>query len=193
MAREKVKADGYQYKKGYSRSASSSSGTEIDEHVGKKNLEKSVKRKHTDAEERMKVITNIKALIASTNDHLHIKQQRLQKLKVCNDFKQCDVVSKETTQLLKQKYDYESQLAALERKEAKSHWYKKKSKRKPEQNSRGCLTGRPLSIAEMLSKADSTTASTSKTASESYTNASSTGVNKFPASTYCSQQPSTVY
>ena len=82
MAREKVKADGYQYKKGYSRSAPSSSDSGIDEHVGKRNLEKSVKRKHTDAEERKKAITNIKAL-------------------------------------LKQKYNYESQLAALERKEAK--------------------------------------------------------------------------
>ena len=42
----------------------------------------------------------------------------------------------------------------------------------------------------MPSKADSNTASASKTASESDTKASSTGINKSPASTSCSQQPS---
>ena len=128
MAREKVKADGYEYKKGYSRSVSSSSSSGGDDHAGKKDLDKSAKRKHMDAEERKKAITNIKALIESTNYDIRIKQQRIQKLKTCNDFKQCDVVSNETTQLLKQKYEYEGQLAYLERKEAKSQWYKKKLK-----------------------------------------------------------------
>jgi hypothetical protein len=192
MAREKVKADGYEYKKGFSRSVSSSSSSGGDDHAGKKDLDKSAKRKHMDAEERKKAITNIKALIESTNDHIRIKQQRIQKLKTCNDFKQCDVVSNETTQLLKQKYEYEGQLAYLERKEAKSQWYKKKFKRKPAQNSSESHTARSLSLAEMLSKADTTTLSTSNTNASPASAAIQRSVNDTNASTNYSDEPSVI-
>ena len=58
-----------------------------------------------DAEEQQKNVTNIKALLESINEHIRIKQLRIQKLKTCTDFQQCDVISKETTELLTQKLE----------------------------------------------------------------------------------------
>ena len=124
-AREKVKEDGYQFKKGYSRSNSSSSGSEA-------SSEKRVKRKHTNAEERQKAISNIKTLLESTDDHIRIKKLRIEKLKACSDYRQCDSITNEVTRLLKQKQEYESQLAVLQRKESQSKWHKKKSKKSTE-------------------------------------------------------------
>lgn len=104
-----------------------------------------------DAEERQKNITNIKVLLESINEHIRIKQLRIQKLKTCNDFQQCDVISKETTELLTQKLEYENQLAALEKKEKKSKWYKKKAKSVKRNSSE--LTPQPTGIVRMLSNA----------------------------------------
>ena len=106
-----------------------------------------------DAEERQKNITNIKALLESTNEHIRIKQLRIQKLKTCNDFQQCDVISKETTELLTQKLEYENQLAALEKKETKSKCYKKRAKSVKRNSSES--TAQPIGIARMLSNASS--------------------------------------
>ena len=80
------------------------------------------------ADEQQKNITDIKALLESINEHIRIKQLRIQKLKTCNDLQQCDVISKETTELLTQKLEYENQLATLEKKGTKSKWYKKRAK-----------------------------------------------------------------
>jgi hypothetical protein len=165
-AREKVKEDGYEYKRGYSRSGSSSSSSEISDHTSTKEKGKSTKRKHTDAEERQKAISNIKALIESTQDHVRIKQLRIQKLKACNDFRQCDVITSEMTKLMRQKHEYESQLAVLERKEAKSHWYKKKSKRKPAPKASESHT-QPSIISLMGVPSETTSASASASVSAS--------------------------
>ncbi len=98
-AREKVKEDGYEYKKGYSISGSSSHSSEISDQTSVKEKGKSTKQKHTDAEEQQKAISNIKALIESTQNHIRIKQLRMQKLKACNDFRQCDVITSKMTKL----------------------------------------------------------------------------------------------
>jgi hypothetical protein len=165
-AREKVKEDGYEYKKGYSRSEYSSSSSEVSDYTNTKEKGKSSKRKHTDAEERQKAISNIKALIESTKDHIRIKELRINKLKACNDFRQCDVVTSEMTKLMREKYDYESQLAVLERKEAKSHWYKKKSKRKaPPKASESPTQPSIISLIDVPSETTSASASVSVSAS----------------------------
>ena len=49
-------------------------------------------------------------------------------LKSTNKFKKCDDVSSELRALLKEKRELDLQVAALERKESKSKWYKKKKK-----------------------------------------------------------------
>jgi hypothetical protein len=165
-AREKVKEDGYEYKKGYSRSEYSSSSSEVSDYPNTKEKGKSSKRKHTDAEERQKAISNIKALIESTKDHIRIKELRINKLKACNDFRQCDVVTSEMTKLMREKYEYESQLAVLERKEAKSHWYKKKSKRKaPPKASESPTQPSIISLIDVPSETTSASASVSVSAS----------------------------
>lgn len=64
-------------------------------------------------------------LLQSTEDQIRIKQRRIQKLKNTNEFNKCDELSSEKRKLLKEKGQIESQLALLERKEAKSRWYKK--------------------------------------------------------------------
>ena len=105
QAREKDIQDGYEFKKGYSRVISSSSGSDEKTTSGKE-AEKELKRKRMDAEEQQKNITNIKALLESINEHIRIKQLRIQKLKTCTDLQQCDISSKETTELLTQKLEY---------------------------------------------------------------------------------------
>ena len=81
-------------------------------------------------EERRATIAANQALLKSTEDHIRIKQLRINKLKNLNDFKKCDEVSSELRELLKEKGRIESQLAVLNRKDSKLQWYnKKKSKR----------------------------------------------------------------
>lgn len=78
------------------------------------------------AEERRQDIATNQALLKSTEDHIRLKQLRISKLKTMGDFKRCDAVSAELRELFKEKGRIESQLAVLQRKESKSHWYMKK-------------------------------------------------------------------
>lgn len=77
-------------------------------------------------EERRATIAANQALLKSTEDHIRIKQLRINKLKNSNDFRKCDEVSSELRELLKEKGRIESQLAVLNRKDSKSQWYNNK-------------------------------------------------------------------
>jgi len=87
---------------------------------------KTLKRKTVNSEDRKQAIINKRELLQTAKSQIGIKQQRIQKQKSCNDFKKCDELTSEMRALLKEKAELENRLAALERKEAKSKWYKKK-------------------------------------------------------------------
>ena len=75
-----------------------------------KEEEKQLKRKNMLTEERRARIAANQALLTSTEDHIRIKQLRINKLKNSNDFKKCDEVSSELRELLKEKGRIDSQL-----------------------------------------------------------------------------------
>ena len=92
---------------------------------GLKGEKQKLKRKNIISEQRKRAIADNQALLQSTEDQIRIKQRRIQKLENTNEFNKCDELSSEKRELLKEKGQIESQLALLERKEAKSRWYKK--------------------------------------------------------------------
>ena len=72
------------------------------------------------AEERENAIEINRKLLQSTEDQIRVKEQRIDRLKNTEELKKCDEVSGELRALIKEKGVIQSQLAALERKEAKS-------------------------------------------------------------------------
>ena len=104
----------YDFKKGYSRSKSSS--TDSDE----RNEEPEKKRKKIMTAERLQEIESISEVLKGTTDQIAIKRQRLERGKRENDFTLCDQLNSSIVALLVEKRNYERQLLALKRKEAKS-------------------------------------------------------------------------
>ena len=137
----------YLFKKGYSRSKSSSS-TNSDE----KSSEPSEKRKKIMAAERLREIESLKEVIKSTEDQIDIKRQRVQRAKNVNDFALCDSLSTTITALLVEKAEHERQLAALNKKEAKSKRYLLKKSTKTPSRSRKIEKSKNLNVLDMFSR-----------------------------------------
>lgn len=164
----------YTFKKGYSRSSTSSNS---DSETPPPKL----KRAKTDIEERKKEVDNLTSLIENVKSHLQIKQKRLEKAKSVKDFKQCDQLTLEIRTLLKEKGDHEKQLTAIQKKEAKSLWHHKtKSSKKEKKPKTEKVVNKPLkkflfkdtSAAKVVTSSKETT-STVKIPLESATSASS--------------------
>ncbi|XP_028409256.1 uncharacterized protein LOC114531847 [Dendronephthya gigantea] len=116
---EKVRTDGsYTYKKGYSRSESSSS-TSSEEDC------KHPKRAKLMSDERQKEIQNLSQLISMSEDGIKMRQLELGKAKTVNNYTKCAEITDKIRKLFKEKNDYSKQLAALQKKESKSVWYHK--------------------------------------------------------------------
>ena len=164
----------YTFKKGYSRSSTSSNS---DSETPPPKL----KRAKSDIEERKKEVDNLTSLIENVKSHLQIKQKRLEKARSVKDFKQCDQLTLEIRTLLKEKGDHEKQLTAIQKKEAKSLWYHKtKSSKKEKKPKTEKVVNKPLtkvlfkdtSAAKVVTSSNETT-STVKIPLESATSASS--------------------
>ena len=164
----------YTFKKGYSRSSTSSNSDS-------ETLPPKLKRAKSDIEERKKEVDNLTSVIENVKSHLQIKQKRLEKAKSVKDFKQCDQLTLEIRTLLKEKGDHEKQLTAIQKKEAKSLWYHKtKSSKKEKKPKTEKVVNKPLtkflfkdtSAAKVVTSSNETT-STVKTPLESATSASS--------------------
>ena len=126
-ARKKVRESGFQFRKGYSRSKSEkrsngNNGTES-------SSDESVKRVKVDKEEREREMLNIKQMLASVEDQIRIKQIRIDKAKTVKDFKLCDQLSENVRSLLREKHEFEKQLAIFQKMEAKSQWYYRSCKK----------------------------------------------------------------
>lgn len=140
-----VAGETYVFKKGYSRSKSSSS-TDSDERA----TEPCAKRKKIMAGERQQEINNLEEVIKSTIDQLDIKRKRLQRAKNVNDFTLCDKLSSAITSLLVEKSDHERQLKALNRKEEKSKRYMLKKAKKNSPQSKLPQRKKDISISDMF-------------------------------------------
>lgn len=117
---EKVKTEGYSYKKGFSRSASPSQNESLSSEEDKPS-----KRAKLMTSERQREIDNLSQLIAMTEDTIRMRQLQLSKAKTVRNFNQCAEISEKIRKLFKEKNDYCKQLAVLQKKEAKSAWYHK--------------------------------------------------------------------
>jgi hypothetical protein len=68
--------------------------------------------------------------LENTRGHQKIKEARISKAKAVQDYKLCDQLSAEIRKLLQDRAEYERQISAIEQKEKKASWYRKKSKSK---------------------------------------------------------------
>ncbi|XP_068716620.1 uncharacterized protein [Montipora capricornis] len=136
-AREQVKVDGYSFKKGFSRSNSGTSSCSSSE---TETVSPKVKRAKRDKDERKREVDNLTTMVENVKGNLQFKQKRLEKAKTVHDYKQCDQLATEIRQLLKDKHDYEMQIAALQKSESKSSWYFK-SKSKPKKADSRAMKG----------------------------------------------------
>ena len=116
---EKVRSEGsYKYKKGYSRSESSSSASSEDD--GNR-----PKRAKLMSGKRQKEIQNLSQLISMAEDNIKMRELELGRAKTVNNYSQCPEISDKIRKLFKEKNDYSKQLAVLQKKESKSVWYHK--------------------------------------------------------------------
>ena len=118
-AKEKVMLDGYQYVKGKSRSKSASE-TESEG--------PSKKRAKTNSEERSREIKLLEQNLKTLTNRLSFKERQLDKERNIKNYKQCDSISAEMIKIRNERAEVERQLSAF-KKEEKSTWYKKKSKK----------------------------------------------------------------
>lgn len=73
--------------------------------------------------ERLQEIDSISEVLKGTTDQIAINRQRLERAKRANDFTLCDQLNSSIVALLVEKGNYERQLLAQKRKEAKSKRY----------------------------------------------------------------------
>lgn len=99
-----------------------------------------VKRAKRDKDERKREVDNLTTMVENVKGNLQFKQKRLEKAKTVHDYKQCDQLATEIRQRLKDKHDYEMQIAALQKSESKSSWYFK-SKSKPKKADSRAMKG----------------------------------------------------
>ena len=86
-----------------------------------------------DAEARAR---KMKLLQENLKTLLCFKQQLLEKAKSLKNFKQCDDISGAIVEVRREKAITESQLAALQKREAKSPWYHKRKNTKKKESPR---------------------------------------------------------
>ena len=113
-------SDGYPYVKGKSRSKSASE-TESEGPAKK--------RAKINSEERSCEIKLLEKNLRTLTDRLSFKERRLDKERCMKNFKQCDSISAEMIKIRNELAEVERQLSAFVKKEAKSAWYKKKTKK----------------------------------------------------------------
>ena len=122
MARKRVCESGYQYKKGKSRSrVLNPEGTSDTE-----GLSDSIpKRRKLSQDARLTRITEIQDKAKDLNDQIGYKQKRREAANNVRNYKECDKLTEEMSELKSQKRKLETELALLTKKQRKSSWYYK--------------------------------------------------------------------
>lgn len=114
LAQEKVYQDGYQYKKGKSRSKRYL--PEDDTQPNRPKLDSNTRRER---------IMEIQDLISDIDRTIGFKQRRIETAAATRNFKTCDELSQEISSLKSERKEYTAELALLQKKAAKSSWYYK--------------------------------------------------------------------
>lgn len=126
MARKRVCESGYQYKKGKSRSkAFNSEGTSDTEGPS----DSAPKRKKLGQDARLTRITEIQDKTKDLNDQIGYKQKRREAAINVRNYKECDKLTEEMSELKSQKRKLETELTLLTKKQQKSSWYYKTKSR----------------------------------------------------------------
>ena len=117
LARKRVNDSGYEYKKGKSRSKRFGSASSVEASTPK--------RPKLDQEFRTKRIQQIKEEVKTINTQVSFKERRVEAGVQLKNFKLCDQLTDEISELQKQRHALEMELQCLEKKEKKSKWYQK--------------------------------------------------------------------
>ena len=114
-SRQKVRKDGYVFKKDFSRSKFHQSASP------------SLQPKNTLSNDRKTRMLKITEQLQVINDQIMIKEKRKSKAEQVKDYQLCDKLLNEKKKLLPEKLTLESEMKLLQRKEQKSNWcYSKK-------------------------------------------------------------------
>ena len=114
-ARDLVREGGYEFKKGKSRSKKLVQDTECAE----------PKRPKTSEGLRIKRIKQLEDDVSDFNDRLQFKEKRRQQATNARNYKLCDQLTEEMSEIKHKKRACEQELESWKRKQHKSSWYKK--------------------------------------------------------------------
>ena len=115
LAKDELHESGYVYAKGKSRSKKFNLVSEEEE--------RPIKREKIDKQERQHRIETLKEQLQDNNKHISIKEKRIEQAQGVQNYKLCDQLSAEVTELKTKRREIESLLRALQRKEQRSAKY----------------------------------------------------------------------
>lgn len=143
LSREKVHQEGYQYRKGTSRSKrlhyDSQQGTS--------------KRPKITEDVRLRRISELEEDIKDATDQITIKEKRRNLASTSHQYKNCDRLTSQITMLRQKLREHRSELNQLQKKQRKSKWYKGKK--------RSSSTPPPLSPTTSISSSSPSPSSSS--------------------------------
>lgn len=127
MAKKKVHEEGYCYKKGQTRSKVLNPTTPEGEPP-------QPKRQKINACERQRRIKELNDEISGLNRHIRIKEQRLEQATASRNFKVCDELASEISELKSKRRELNTELAGFQRKSKKAAQYIRRKKNADKQH-----------------------------------------------------------
>ena len=115
QARMKVNDDGYQYKKGKSRSKKFIDSTSLPP-----------KRRKISQEFRLKRISELQERVKDLNDQIRSKEKRREAASNIRNYKECDLLTERISELKSDQFQLEAELAALTKQQKRSSAYYRK-------------------------------------------------------------------
>ena len=129
--KKKVHEDGYCYKKGQTRSKILNPSSLEDGEPPQQ------KRQKINTQERQHRIKELNEEISGIKRHIEIKEQRLDQASSSRNFKVCDEVASEISELKVRRRELDAELAGLQLKSKKAAQYQKRKKNSAQQESDG--------------------------------------------------------
>ena len=127
MARKKVHDDGYHYKKGKTRSKKLEPG--LSEEV-----EPQPKRRKINAYERQRRIHELNEEISGLNRHIKIKEQRIDQANSSRNYRMCDELAGEVTELKTRRRELSAELGDLQHRSKKATQYQRRKSRQEDED-----------------------------------------------------------
>lgn len=125
MSRKSVNESGYQYRKGKSRSKLLNPEETSDTDTPS---DSAPKRKIMTCDARLKRITELQDTTKDLNDQIGFKEKRREVANNIKNYKECERITEEMSDLKSQKRKLETELALLTKKQQKSIWYQKRKR-----------------------------------------------------------------